>query len=153
MRRRIRGAHRFGDKRFAAIGRMSRKGDDIIARDAESLQQSLHRILRTEFASGIADKKMVEQVPDVFGDLDVAQHIAEASDVLLKNNGVLPLNTASLKNIAVIGSHADVGILTGGGSAQVDPPGGNAIANDQGAVNLGQAGIFARGAIWWRGGG
>ena len=113
------------------------------------LDDMVHRILRTEFASGVVDKKMVEQVPDVFGDLDVAQRVAEASDVLLKNNGVLPLNTASVKSIAVIGSFADVGVLTGGGSAQVDPPGGNAIANDQGAVNLGQAGVFARGAIWW----
>ena len=113
------------------------------------LDDMVHRILRTEFASGVVDKKMVEQVPDVFGDLDVAQRIAEASDVLLKNNGVLPLNTANVKSIAVIGSFANVGVLTGGGSAQVDPPGGNAIANDQGAVNLGQAGIFARGSIWW----
>src|SRR6202044_3942056 len=78
-----------------------------------------------------------------------AQRISQASDVLLKNNGVLPLDTASVKNIAVIGGFADVGVLTGGGSAQVDPPGGNAIANDQGAVDLGQAGVFARGAIWW----
>ncbi len=114
------------------------------------LDNMVHRILRTEFASGIVDKKMVEQVPDVFGDLDVAQRIAQASDVLLKNNGVLPLSTANLKNIAVIGSHADVGVLTGGGSAQVDPPGGNAVNDDAGgAVNLGQAGVFARGAIWW----
>ena len=113
------------------------------------LDDMVHRILRTEFASGVVDKKMVEQVPDVFGDLDVAQRVAEASDVLLKNNGVLPLNTASVKSIVVIGSYANVGVLTGGGSAQVDPPGGNAIANDQGAVNLGQAGVFARGAIWW----
>src|SRR3984957_14649214 len=113
------------------------------------LDDMVHRILRTEFASGVVDKKMVEQVPDVFGDLDVAQRVAEASDVLLKNNGVLPLNTASVKNIVLIGSHADAGVLTGGGSAQVDPPGGNAIANDQGAIDLGQAGVFARGAIWW----
>ncbi len=33
----------------------------------------------------------------------------------------------SLKSIAIIGGHADVGMLSGGGSAQVDPPGGNAI--------------------------
>ena len=33
-----------------------------------------------------------------------------------------------MKSIAVIGSHADVGVLSGGGSAQVDPPGGNALA-------------------------
>ena len=33
----------------------------------------------------------------------------------------------TIKSIAVIGSHADVGVLSGGGSAQVDPPGGNAV--------------------------
>ena len=113
------------------------------------LDDMVHRILRTEFASGIVDKKMVEQAPDVFGDLDVAQRVAQASDVLLKNNGVLPLNPATVKSIVLIGSHADVGVFTGGGSAQVDPPGGNPVADDVGAVNLGQGGIFPRGAVWW----
>ena len=32
-----------------------------------------------------------------------------------------------MKTIAVIGSHSDVGMISGGGSAQVDPIGGNAI--------------------------
>jgi len=32
-----------------------------------------------------------------------------------------------VKTIAVIGSHADVGVLSGGGSAQVDPMGGNPV--------------------------
>ncbi len=40
---------------------------------------------------------------------------------------VLPLNAARLHTIAVIGSHSDVGMISGGGSAQVDPIGGNAI--------------------------
>src|SRR5260370_28901934 len=56
-----------------------------------------------------------------------AQHIAEESIVLLKNDATLPLNAASVHSIAVIGAHADVGVLSGGGSAQVDSPGGNAI--------------------------
>jgi beta-glucosidase len=48
---------------------------------------------------------------------------------LLKNkDAVLPLMAAQLHTIAVIGAHADVGMISGGGSAQVDPPGGNAIA-------------------------
>ncbi|SPE42205.1 Beta-glucosidase (fragment) [Candidatus Sulfopaludibacter sp. SbA3] len=56
-----------------------------------------------------------------------AQKIAEESIVLMKNVGnQLPLNAAAVKSIAVIGSHADVGVPSGGGSAQVDPPGGNA---------------------------
>jgi beta-glucosidase len=33
-----------------------------------------------------------------------------------------------VRSIAVIGAHADVGVLSGGGSAQVDAPGGNAIS-------------------------
>ena len=47
--------------------------------------------------------------------------------MLLKNEKAqLPLNAARLKTIAVIGSHSDVGMISGGGSAQVDPIGGNA---------------------------
>ena len=49
--------------------------------------------------------------------------------MLLKNEkGVLPLDAAKIRRVAVIGGHADVGMISGGGSAQVDPPGGNAIA-------------------------
>jgi beta-glucosidase len=64
---------------------------------------------------------------DVERDLDVAQKIAEQSTVLLKNDQAqLPLDASKVRSIAVIGPHADVGMISGGGSAQVDPPGGNA---------------------------
>jgi len=47
--------------------------------------------------------------------------------VLLKNdNKLLPLNKTA-KKIAVIGSHADVGVLSGGGSSQVYPVSGAAF--------------------------
>jgi beta-glucosidase len=73
-------------------------------------------------------------VPDVFHGLDVAQHVEESSAVLLRNeHNQLPLNASALKIIAVIGSHADVGVLSGGGSAQVDPVGGNAVPQDPAA--------------------
>jgi len=50
--------------------------------------------------------------------------LAEQSAVLLKNeNGLLPLEKGKIHSIAVIGSHADMGMISGGGSAQVDPPG------------------------------
>ena len=66
-------------------------------------------------------------VVDVFGGLKVAEHVAEEGIVLLKNEDhQLPLNAAKARSIAIIGGHADVGVLSGGGSAQVDPPGGNA---------------------------
>jgi beta-glucosidase len=35
----------------------------------------------------------------------------------------LPLDPATVHSIAVIGPHADTGMISGGGSAQVDPPG------------------------------
>jgi len=86
------------------------------------------RVLRAEFASGIVDHPIEKSVVDVEGGLEIAQHIEEQSIVLLKNEkGILPLNAAKLRSVAVIGGHADVGMISGGGSAQVDPPGGNAI--------------------------
>ncbi len=93
------------------------------------LDEHVHRILRTEFASGIVDDPPKKSVIDVAGDLAIAQHLAEQSIVLLQNkNAILPLDAAKIHSIAVIGAHADIAMLSGGGSAQVDPPGGNAVA-------------------------
>jgi beta-glucosidase len=90
------------------------------------LDDMVHRILRSMFAAGVIDQPPVRTVVDPFRGRDDAQHIAEESIVLLKNTGgILPLKT-STPSIALIGSHADVGVLSGGGSAQVDSPGGNA---------------------------
>ncbi len=87
-----------------------------------------HRMLRSMFAAGVVDYPVQKTVVDVERDLDVAQEIAEGSMVLLRNqDNILPLDGSKLRTIAVIGAHADVGMLSGGGSAQVDPPGGNAI--------------------------
>ncbi len=92
------------------------------------LDDMVHRILRSMFATGVIDNPPVRRVVDPFRGLEDSQHIAEESIVLLKNeNNQLPLNASSIKSIAIIGSHADVGVLSGGGSAQVDSPGGNAI--------------------------
>ena len=92
------------------------------------INEHVQRILRSYFADGIVDDPVQKGVVDVERDLDVAQHIEEGSIVLLKNGGgILPLSAGSVHSIALIGAHADVGMLSGGGSAQVDPPGGNAI--------------------------
>ena len=100
------------------------------------LNDMVHRILRTEFASGIIDNPQPTKVPDVFRGFRAAQRSAEESSVLLKNaDGQLPLDASSVKSIAVIGGHADAGVLSGGGSGQVDPAGGNAVpdpAHDSG---------------------
>ena len=90
------------------------------------LDDAVHRVLRSMFADGVIDNPPVTQVPDPFRGRDDAEHIADESIVLLKNaDHALPLNAASVESIALIGSHADVGVLSGGGSAQVDAPGGN----------------------------
>ncbi len=88
------------------------------------LDEHVHRVLRSEFASGIVDHPIQKSVVDVEGDLEISQRIAEQSMVLLKNaDNILPLDRSKLHTIAVIGPHADTGMISGGGSAQVDPPG------------------------------
>ncbi|MFZ0393344.1 MAG: glycoside hydrolase family 3 C-terminal domain-containing protein [Terracidiphilus sp.] len=109
----------FGDALKKAV-------DDGSVSQAE-LDEHVHRILRTIFATGLFDHPVVRQVPDVAGGLAVAEKMADKSIVLLKNERhVLPLGS-SVRSIVLIGGHADKGVLTGGGSAQVNPPGGNAV--------------------------
>jgi len=90
------------------------------------LDEHVRRVLRAEFAAGIVDSPVRKSVVDVEGGLAISQRLAEQSAVLLKNeSGFLPLDKNKLRSIAVIGSHADMGMISGGGSAQVDPPGGD----------------------------
>jgi len=103
------------------------------------LNDMVHRILRSMFACGVIDNPPVRTVVDPFQGRDDAQHIAEESIVLLKNDGgLLPLNAERVESIALIGSHADVGVLSGGGSAQVDPPGGDAVTHHKGGAPWGR---------------
>ncbi len=86
------------------------------------------RVLYAEFLSGIVDDPPEKSVVDVEKGFEVAQRVEEKSIVLLKNSPtVLPIVPSKIHSIAIIGGHADVGMISGGGSAQVDPPGGNAI--------------------------
>jgi beta-glucosidase len=99
------------------------------------LNDMVHRILRTEFALGVFDRPAVPQPVNPFAGAAVAQQVAEESIVLLKNAGdLLPLHASTLKSIAVIGSHADAGVLSGGGSDQVSAAGGNAVPESRGPV-------------------
>jgi beta-glucosidase len=114
-----RGGIHFGD----ALKQAVQNGEVPMSR----LDDMVHRIVRTEFASGIVDDPPLGRVVDPFAGAETSQAIAEQGSVLLKNaNNQLPLNAALVKSIALIGSHADTSVLSGGGSAQVDPPGGGA---------------------------
>src|ERR1017187_4791050 len=98
----------FGDALEKAVGSGEVSQDEI--------NEHVHRILRTIFAFGLFDNPIVKQVPDVEAGYAVAQRIAEKSIVLLKNeHGVLPLEGSNLHSVILIGGHADVGVLTGGG--------------------------------------
>jgi len=91
------------------------------------LDDMVHRVVRTEFASGIVDDPPRGRVVDPFAGADTAQFVAEQGSVLLKNaESLLPLNASAVKSILLVGSHADQSVLSGGGSAQVDPPGSGA---------------------------
>ncbi|MGO9242555.1 MAG: beta-glucosidase family protein [Bryobacteraceae bacterium] len=92
------------------------------------LDDMVHRILRTEFAVGTYDHPPSTHPVNPFTGAEVAQYVAEQSAVLLKNaNRQLPLPAGALSSIAIIGSHADVGVISGAGSDQVAAAGGNAV--------------------------
>lgn len=91
--------------------------------DPGRLHDMVHRILREMFAKGIMDEPAAVRLSDVPSHMAIAQQEAEEGIVLLKNtNGTLPLNR-QIGSVAVIGSHADLGVLSGGGSSQVIPIG------------------------------
>jgi len=92
------------------------------------LDNMVHRILRGMYAAGVFDHPATVKPINAGADAAIAQEIEEQGAVLLKNAGAqLPLNPSTAQTIAVIGSHADVGVLSGGGSAQVTPVGGAAL--------------------------
>jgi beta-glucosidase len=134
----------FGDNLKKAV----ESGEIPVAR----VNDMVHRILRSMFAVGVIDNPPRRQVVDIFKGLEDAQALAEESIVLLKNSGnQLPLSGA-VKSIAIIGSHADAGIISGGGSAQVDPPGGNAVPPPPpppGAQPGGRGGMGRGGAVYF----
>lgn len=105
----------------------------------ERLSDMVRRILRSAYAVGI-DKWGPAPAVDLVKHNEVALEIARQGIVLLENKGVLPLATGKKLKIAVIGGHAQEGIIAGTGSGAVNPVGGYA-----GVVRIGGAGIMGGG--------
>lgn len=91
---------------------------------AARLDDMVFRLLRAQIAVGIFD-----DVPRRGAPIDFATHAATARNlaargmVLLRNeNETLPLKPG-LRHILLVGGHADIGVLSGGGSSQVVPRG------------------------------
>jgi beta-glucosidase len=86
----------------------------------------IRNILTGVIESGLYDHPTPAQAQPIDYDAHarVAQQAAEEGIVLLRNQGnLLPL-AARAKRIVVIGGHADIGVLSGGGSSQVRSVGG-----------------------------
>jgi beta-glucosidase len=87
------------------------------------IDDMVRRILRSMFAHGLMDIAAPKEPANVEADRLAAQRLAEEGIVLLKNaGGALPLSRAA-HSILVVGGHADLGVLSGGGSSQVIPIG------------------------------
>ena len=90
------------------------------------------RILRSMFVNGLFDDPVKAGDIDFDAHAQISRTAAEDSMVLLKNaRHVLPLD-GKVKSLLLVGSHADEGILSGGGSSQVYPPGGIALLDTVG---------------------
>ena len=100
------------ERRVKAVVEAVRSGE----LDEAVLDESVRRILRIVFKS----KETVKQGSfDVDAHHALAQKIAAESMVLLKNNGILPLQGP--QHVAVIGHAAEAAHFQGGGSSHINP--------------------------------
>lgn len=89
------------------------------------LDNMVHRKLREMIAKGVMDNPPVKAPIDFAAGDAMAQKVLTQSAVLLKNtSNLLPLAKSGTAKIAVIGLHADQGVLTGGGSSEIPTRGG-----------------------------
>lgn len=79
--------------------------------DERDIARACTHAMRTRLRLGLMDKTSLDNIPyDVVSckqHKEMSQQAAERSAVLLCNNGVLPLDRAALRSIAVIGPNAD----------------------------------------------
>lgn len=102
----------------------------------------LHRILRSLFAAGVMDRPYALEPVDVAAGRAAAQKAAERGMVLLKNDGGLLPVARSAKRIVLVGGHADVGVLSGGGSSQVIPVGSLVVKATKGAPTWTEGAVY-----------
>lgn len=107
-------ARYFGESLVAAVSNWQVDECDV--------DDAVRRILSIIFRAGV----MTDEVqPEGSGDTPehraLARELAEESMVLLKNEAdILPLDSKTIKKLAVIGLNADT-VISGGGSSRVDP--------------------------------
>ncbi len=97
--------------------------------DEATLDDKVRRLLRLRARVGLALGGAATRAPDEEEELGiddparraVARRAAAGAFVLLRNEGLLPLNPKRVKTLAVIGPNADIAMVQGGGSASVTP--------------------------------
>jgi beta-glucosidase len=135
-------------KSGAQVDRLMWQGEPFTAalRDAyaegkllkERLSEMVRRILRSMFTVGVDAWRDPPEL-DLDAHAEIALETARQGIVLLKNDGALPLATDTTARIAVIGGHAQVGVVTGCGSSAVTPPGGYAEVVRIGGAHAGMS--------------
>jgi beta-glucosidase len=113
----------------------------------ERLDDMVRRKLYSMIASGVMDNPPHGgETIDFDAARTFAQSVEEQSIVLLKNDHrQLPLSASKLKRIAVIGSHADVAVMSGGGSADTMHPVTGSFTGCEGLEF-----VDHNGCGWWR---
>lgn len=94
---------------------------------AERLDEMAGRVLHSMFEVGLFEHPPETRPIDFEKNAEVTREAAEAGMVLLKNRDQLLPLAGAVKTVAIIGGYADRGVLSGGGSSQVYPRGGNAV--------------------------
>jgi len=85
------------------------------------IDDKLVRRFATMMRQGIFDSPPGNQPLPIQQDGVLARQLAEAGMVLLKNNGILPLQASVLSSVAIIGPYGAAAKTGGGGSAYVTP--------------------------------
>ena len=94
----------------------------------ERISDMCRHILYAIYVSGIDTWKGPQGEPDLEAHRAQVLQVARQGTVLLKNNGILPLETAGRKTVAVIGGYGNLGqVLGGGGSSLMEPTGGTTL--------------------------
>ena len=101
----------------------------------ERLSDMVRRILRSAYAVGI-DKWGPAPTVDTAKHDEIALDIARQGIVLLKNEAALPLATDEPLKIAVVGGHAQQGVISGTGSGAVAPVGGFVSVTEIGGAGV-----------------
>lgn len=89
-----------------------------------TIDDKVRRILSVMFRAGLTDTLHIDNTDTkkiYKNHRNLALEAAEKSMVLLKNSGILPLDKAMIKSVAVIGPNAAYAVSGGGGSSMVRP--------------------------------